>query len=257
MTKQLPEVASRKTSNFSRSVLLSLAASVVLLLGSIAFALSWTAGQHDQLAERNTELMIESAVESLKDRTETLAFDYAFWDPYYEAVISNDDEWLYPNVGSGAIEGTAIEMIVQILPGHESNQGWDHLHEDEAPTPGLLDEEIAQRVNATLDATPSTSQDVFSYFEVIDGQVWLLAVSRITPYEGISPDIPDIEIPRQVMGVRLSEEVLDRLGVRYLLKDIDLSRDAPVFNSALELKNFPGTRSRICPGSHRRPVPRS
>ena len=241
MRKQADDRSTTQTSNFSRNVAYALALSVVLLIGAVAFTAKWISNQHDLLAESNSFQVVETALTSLRDRTESLGYDYSNWDPYYEAVLSDDEEWLYSNAVGGELEeGADIELISQILPGHRLNQGWSIRHNDIVPTSGILDDDLMARMNAALDPTELNSRSVITSYEILDGEIWILAASRIIPWDGVDETVTDLEVPRQILGTRLTDEHLNAINDRFFLQGMNLSFDAPFHINFIELQSISG-----------------
>jgi signal transduction histidine kinase len=225
--------------SFSRSLALGLVLAVVMLVGAVVFTAKWISVRHDSLAASSSNLMVSSALDALANRNAAFNADYAHWDEHHDQLLEGDWTWLCENVGVAAVEGTAIELVAYIPPGHDRNLGWSYLHQDEAPKVGIIGQELASSMIAILPATP-TRRDVVTSFEEIDGQIWLLALTRITPFDGISAEIPDLDIWLFINGTRLTETVLSDLESSFLLQGIDLSMDAPKYASFLPLQSSAG-----------------
>lgn len=230
------------TTNFSRRVAYALGLSVLMLLGAVVFTANWIAAQHDQLARENSYQVVGSAMTSMAERTESLGFDYSHWDPYYAAVLGNDIPWLYENtVGGDLVEGSDIEMLIHILPGHQIARGWSIRHNGSTPHDGIVAADLLATINPALDATEINSKSVLTSYEVIDGELWILATSRIVPWDGVDATIADQDVPRQILGARVTQDQLDAMADRFFLQGIALSFDAPLYPDHIVLKSTDGT----------------
>lgn len=238
MTQASKQDSMRVDTRFSRRVAFALGCSVALLIGAVAFTANWIAGQHDQLARSNSFQIVGSALGALSERTESLAHDYSHWDPYYDAVLNNDYDWLYPNIVGGDFEeGADIELLVQLLPGHTTSQGWSVRHIGEVPTPDILDDALIAKMNAALNGTEINGRNVVSSFETIDGEIWIVAISRIIPWDGVAETVTDLEVPRQILGTRLNQDILNEINDQFFLRGMDLAIEAPKHADSIELKS--------------------
>lgn len=225
---------------FSRSLAMGLVLSVGFLISAVVFTAKWISLEHDLQSERNSVFMVEASLDAMHVRTATIAQDTSFSDEHLQRLLAKDKEWLYENIGASSVEDTATEMTAHILPGQAQNWGWSFQIGEKAPAPGILDQGLAASLNASLPAQ-SASRKVSTSFEIIDGQIWLLGISRVgVPGEAFTQDHPDAEIPRFVTGARLTDTMLREIESNFLLQDIDLSFDAPKFAAFLPLQSSTG-----------------
>lgn len=240
MANVLAKDAGAGQKGFGLSVVYAAIMAVILLIGAVWFSATWIADQHDKTAKLNGEMMMDSSVESEVEQMVTLAKDYSYWDPYYEAVLANDVEWLYPNTGEGVYEDGSIELIAHIFPGHQRHQGWDYSNIGEAPTSDIVDDAVFAKINAALDETVSKREAVTTV-EMMNDEIWLFVGTWITPFNGVDVSIPDRQIPRQIMGKRLNDTFLAAVSSGHMMRDFDLSTDEPTRTSSMPMNSVDGT----------------
>ena len=59
---------------------------------------------------------MRGGIASFRARLRTLVKDYSIWDEAYEAVITDDRDWLYSNIGNAAAEIGTLDLIVFVAP---------------------------------------------------------------------------------------------------------------------------------------------
>ncbi|MCB1358098.1 MAG: hypothetical protein KDK53_16960 [Maritimibacter sp.] len=245
--------------NFTRNLKSALLATAVVLAAAIAgLAIGITNGQ-DRLALDASHRMVEGAFKGLADRTEILTREHAFRDETYRAVQTGDEEWIYANLAARA--GTVHELSVIVEPasrggfdqdrfgpadvgqerGERADFGWRADVATRAPTPGLIPPAVLAGLDDQLDTVPATARAAASSYAWIDGELWLLAISRIGPRDHIAPDVADATMPRLVMGKRLSPELLDRIGAPFLVSGLKVTPDAAPGGIGVALRDAGGT----------------
>ena len=225
--------------HFTRNLKSALLAAAVVLTAAIAGLMFGISKGHDQLALDTSQRMVEGGLKGFEERVLSLTRDYAFWDDFYRAALRDDVDWMYTNVA--AKKGTESDISVVIAPNGRADFGWRSDVESAAPRPGLVPGDTLALLHEQLERVPVTDRNGYSTFARIDGDVWLLAMSRVVPWNGIAPETPDNAIPRLVMGKRLSPEVLAEIGAPFLIHDLGWVADGAPRKTGLALRDARGT----------------
>ena len=224
--------------HFSRNLQNALLAAAVVLVVAVVALSTGISRENDELARENSYQMVEGGLTGLEDRLLSLTRDYAFWDEFYEAILSKDVDWMYPNVASQ--EGTESDITIMIEPHDRADFGWRSDIESEAPIAGLVPPETLELLHEQLDAVPVTDRNAYSTFAWLDEDLWLLSMSRVVPWEGIAPDTPDAAIPRLVMGKILTPELLAEIGAPFLIHDLELTTPSAAEDARFALRDARG-----------------
>ncbi len=187
------------------------AAGIVVLIMVVLSSVLWMSAAHNKLAEHSSEELVGAGINSLRQRTLTLVRDYSAWDEGYEALLADDRDWLYSNIGASVTEIGTFDMALLAVPGRDESFGWVAGSPRDGEN-GLLPEEILKPMLALLDQPgPATvaSRTLIARFE---GEPWIFAVSEVTPVEGPPAGVPAHLLPIQIHGVQLSGERLDQIG---------------------------------------------
>lgn len=205
-----------------------MAAALVALVSGALVAVFWMAAAYDDLGKTSAERMIWGGVHDLEVSLSVTTEDYSVWTASWEAARARDWPWLAENMGSGVYdgEGTIADLFVIFEPGGVVEYGWTEETGAE-PTPGLLDPEALAVVNEAFDAAPEAFGEALTLYVRSRGEVWLLAAIRMTPTEGALDGVTDAETPRFVSGRKLTPELLQALGEKFLISGATLSDAAP------------------------------
>ena len=106
----------------TRLSLMHLGASAVLI-ASIVIGTLLLAKEHDRQASNYMQQMIDAKASSFERRMRATNRDYSVWTEAYEAILNRDISWLYSNIGTGAAEIGALDLIVLVPPGAQPF-GW-------------------------------------------------------------------------------------------------------------------------------------
>lgn len=205
-----------------------------ILVASIVVGTLWLAKEHDRQAALYMQQMIDTKVRSFEKRMRATNRDYSVWTEAYEAIVNGDLAWLYSNIGTGAAEIGALDLIVLVAPDGAPPIGW-RLESPEGGETDLLPEALIQRMLDLLSGTQSSERVVKSAYAMLDGEVWLLTVTRVTPIDGVPADVADADLPRQIQGVRLDQYLLKDIKESFILQDVALTRDASSEQQTLAL----------------------
>ena len=126
---------------------------VVILILVVLSSVLWISAEHNKLAIESSESMVRGGITSFRMRLRTLVRDYSIWDEAYDAVVADDRDWLYSNIGNAAGEIGTLDLIVFVYPGSGEPYGWrpGSPWEGEA---NLLPPDLLQRDPADARGTP-------------------------------------------------------------------------------------------------------
>jgi signal transduction histidine kinase len=200
------------------------ASGVLLLVLVVLSSVAWISAEHNKLALESSESMVRGAVTGFRTRLRTLVRDYSLWDEAYAAVIADDRDWLYSNIGSAASELGTVDLILFIRPGGgEPPFGWRSGSPAEGET-GLIPPEVLAEILDMLDHEPTEDDQPPTMLAALDGAPWIFSVARVTPMSGEPDEIARDMLPIQVHGQRLSEDRLTAMGRSLLIDDLKLSQ---------------------------------
>lgn len=205
-----------------------------ILIALIIVGTLWLAKEHDRQAAIYMDQMIGAKLNSFERRMRATNRDYSVWTEAYEAILERDMEWLYSNIGTGAAEIGALDLIVLVPPGDAEAVGWRM----ESPASGeaaLLPPAILDNMLDLLSGTPVSERIVKSAYAILDGQVWLLTVTRVVPVDGVPEDVADADLPRQIQGVRLEQYLLQDIKDSFILHEVGITRAATSGQQSLPL----------------------
>jgi len=198
-------------------------AGVLFLVLVVVASVLWVTSEHNRLARTASERLVASAVAGHRGKVETLVRDYSVWDEAFAAVRADDRNWLYGNIGNAAAEIGTLDLIVFVDPLTGLEVGWRAGSPPEGEV-GLLPQELRDQVYALSDADGSRPRAIFAK---LDGEIWALASSVVRPVAGVPAGIPRAEMPRQIHGLMLSSERLQRIAESLLLEGGLTRVDAP------------------------------
>jgi len=225
---------------FSRQLAIILMAVVTALVLVTGVTTVWISREHNTLSENGIKRMISNGVSMLEDRQEILALDYSLWTPAYEGIRAGDMPWIYENIGMGAAaEPAAADLIIIVEPGEAVQYGWVTGMEEE-PSTDLLPADTIAAMLRLLDDIPTDSEVAVSRFARVDGQTWLLAITRVMPYEGLPAGVTDEDLPRHLFGMKIDDTLMSELGAQFLVDDLALAQEPVPGMSSLPLGDGSG-----------------
>jgi sensor domain CHASE-containing protein len=228
---------------------------IVLLILVVVSSVLWLSARHNELARDSSERMVAGGIGAFKAKMQTVVKDYSIWDEAYDAVRADDFGWLYSNIGTGAAEIGALDKIVIVDPIRSRNFGW----RADSPEQGerdLLPPEIIATMIRMLSGAGDSENASESVFELLNGEPWAFAITRIIPVGGLPEGTELADLPMQIHGLHVTKEVLDGIGANMLMDDLGIS-DSPCRTTA----SFPSSRARaprspMSTGCRRVPAPR-
>ena len=209
----------------SRLSMMHLAASAVLVC-VIVLGTFWLSVEHDRQAASGAGKMVDTKIASFEEQLRATNRDYSVWTEAYRAILGNDMDWLYSNIGTGAAEIGALDLIVLVPPGDVAPFGW-RAGSPEGGETDLLPAELVEAMLAMLRGTSAAEKLVRSAYAFVDGDLWLLTVTRVTPIDGVPVGVADAAIPRQIQGVRIASQLLEDIRAAFILQDVEIAGTIP------------------------------
>ena len=120
-----------------------------------------------------------------------MLLDYAIWTAAYERILASDVDWIGPNIGASA-EIATFDLAVILPPGGGTPFGWDARG---GPQADLLDPTAIATVNGLLDGVPIDSGTAEAAYVRSGGALWLLAIGRVVPQDGLPAGVSDAACP--------------------------------------------------------------
>ena len=231
---QADDTAGREVRLSTRLSIMHLGASAVLI-ASIVIGTLWLAKEHDQQASIYMQQMIDAKVKSFEKRMRGTNRDYSVWTEAYDAILNRDIPWLYSNIGTGAAEIGALDLIILIPSDDTPPIGW-RLNSPESGETDLLPPALIKDMLGLLSGTSASDRVVRSVYALIDDEVWLLTVTRVIPVDGLPADLADTDAPAQIQGQRLEQNLLKEIKDSFILQDVSIAPAAAPGQSSRPLQ---------------------
>lgn len=215
------------------------AAGVALLIFVVLSSVLWISAEHNKLALESSESLVRGGITSFRVRLRTLVKDYSIWDEAYDAVVRDDRDWLYSNIGNAAAEIGTLDMIVFVPPGGTPfgwTEGSDEQGEDDLLPPLLLGAILRLLDTATVEEGAKRT-----LLADLDGEPWAFTVATVTPVDGVPTGLPSEMMPRQIHGLRLSGERLEQIGRNLLVDGLSLASAPTKGQAAIPLEDYAGS----------------
>lgn len=205
---------------FSRRLVAYHVSAIAILIVVVVGSLLWVSGQHNLLARASAEKMVRGGIASFEQSMKDVVLDYSVWTEAYDAILAHDMDWIYSNLGTGAAETGALDMIVIVEPGGDA-YGWQSGTGPEGET-GLIPPGLLRTLLGLLDGTAPDGKAAPVAYAELDGEVWAFAVTRVVSTEGTAGGATDAGLPRQVQGLRVTDALLGEIGAHFLMDDLAL-----------------------------------
>jgi signal transduction histidine kinase len=186
----------------------------------------WISAEHNTLARRASEDLVGSGVKSLRTRLGSFARDYSIWDDAYDSLVIDDRDWIYRNIGNAASEIGTLDLIEFVYPPIGEPFGWQLGSPPEGEA-NLLPRDLLTRILRELDVPGKGDGRPDTIFANWKGDPWIFALALVRPVEGIPAGVSPEDLPRQIHGLRLSDQRLATIGSDLLLDDIRLDSSPP------------------------------
>lgn len=199
--------------------------------------------EHDRFAAASSERMVRGGIAALHSKYEAVVRDYSVWDEAYEAILREDDAWLYSNIGTGSAEIGALDLIVLHDPVTGVDRGW--VEGSDAPgETGLLPPEIMETALGLLaaddDRAAAAPFEARSVFARMDGATWIFSATRVRPVSLETPSRPEHELPVQIQGLRITDDVIGLIAANMQMDRLELSVETAPGQIAADLTNAAG-----------------
>lgn len=210
---------------------------VLLLILVVLSSVTWISAEHNRLALRSSESMVEGGLNSFRSRLRTLVRDYSIWDEAYDAAMLDDRQWLYRNIGNAAAEIGTLDLIVFVNPSTGAPFGWRRGSPPDGET-GLIASDVLAQILDALD----TGDDIQppTILALRGGRPWVFSAARVTPVGGPPPDVPAELLPVQIHGFEVSGDRLGRIGQGLLIDDLRLSEQPNPGEARVPLVDYAG-----------------
>jgi signal transduction histidine kinase len=193
---------------------------VTLLVLALLSSVLWISAEHNKLALESSENMVRAGIASFRSRLRTLVRDYSIWDEAYEAVVADDRDWLYSNIGNAAAEIGTLDMIV-FVPKSGTPFGWQHDSPEVGET-DLLPPALLGTILAMLDTSAADDGQPPTLLASLDGLPWAFSAAHVTPVDGAPAGVSPADLPVQIHGLQLSDARLHQIGRNLLIRDLSL-----------------------------------
>jgi len=225
---------------FSRRLAIILTAVVTVLVLVTGVTAVWISREHNALSETGTKRMISGGISALEDQLRATTLDYSLWTEAYQAIRAGDTPWVWSNVGSGAAETGTTDLMIIVEPGEAVEYGWI-TGMGEEPAANLLPAGAIVAMLRLLDDIAVDSRQAVSRFARIDGQTWLLAITRVLPYADHLPTgLIDEDLPRHLFGLKIDDTLMSELGAKFLVDDLMIAQEPVPGMSSLPLGDGSG-----------------
>ncbi len=222
-------------SNTSRLFLLSVVAMVImffLVVGGVTLFL--TNAQND-MAQRNTEKLVNTAVKNQRSDLELYTIDYSMWDEGLANTAARNIDWIYPNMAS-TVETGAFQSFSVIYDNGDVLSWLDETADEIRPAYlSTQDIEVLRAAKAKVATNESSS-----LYRQVGGEIWVLSTLHSQPYRPGEAPIDVSGNPLLVFGQRVDEAFLTEVENTFLIDGVELQYDTA---------NLPADRSIPLPGA--------
>lgn len=220
---------------FSRRLAVYHIGGILALILVVVVTVLWVSMQHNQLAKASSIQLVRGGISLFKVRAEARVRDDSVWDEAFAAATDWDVPWLYRNLGTAATDLSTLDMIVLSDMVTGENIGWT----SGSPPAGevdLLPAEIMRQLVGLLDSGVTVTRGR-STFLTFDGEPWIFAIATLSPTSGEVNGDERERMPKQIHGYRVSQEVIERIGLTLNMADLEIA-DAPAHGfSSIALTN--------------------
>jgi signal transduction histidine kinase len=210
----------------SKRMILVHTVGILLLIISGLGTLLVTTKRFNDLQRDASQVMVETQISALRDKTETFVRDYSVWDEAFEAFRTDDVDWIYRNIGTAATDIGALDLIVMLDQKGGKTLRWV---EGSAPdgsaapvAPEVIDEILARRPSDPADVEWTTSM-----VRMVGGVPWIFAATTVRPIEIAQGALTFADLPIQIHGVEIGPAILAEMAAPILVEDLHAVTGAP------------------------------
>lgn len=107
----------------SRQLTMILMATVTALVMVIGVSTVWMSREHNAVSAASTRQMISGGISALEDRLRAITIDYSLRTGAYQTIRAGEAPWIWNNIGAGAAESGAADLMIVIEPGEAVRSG--------------------------------------------------------------------------------------------------------------------------------------
>jgi diguanylate cyclase (GGDEF)-like protein len=196
-----------KSAISSRHITFMLMSLGILSSAVIFGTMFWLSERINALDEARTRDLISVKLAATQSALERAALDYAHWTAAYTVVIEGDDDAIYDNLGSGAVEGALFDHL--FILDNSATELYRFEKPDSAPGIDFLQSRAVQ------DALTALRETAPEEFNTVTGLVYYKGAMAAMSLAWITPDDLDLlshrPAPILVSLVSLGETYLHRL----------------------------------------------
>ncbi len=213
-------------------------AGVVMLILVVLSSVLWISAEHNRLALESSENIVRRGVEAFRQRLRTLVKDYSIWDEAFDAVMQDDRDWLYSNIGNAAAEIGTLDMIVFLGPEGEA-YGW-RVGSPRWGEPNPLPEPVTRAIVELLASKDDGAAPARTLLADLGGETWAFSVARVMPVSGVPMGMDTRDLPIQIHGMRLSGDRLSQIGADPVVGTLALADEPLPDEASVPLIDFDG-----------------
>ena len=204
----------------TRRIAVLLFGAVAVTIFTISSVLVWMSGEFNEKSLQDSRVMINGGLEAIDDTLRLVTVDYSWWQDAYDNIRADDFDWLVSNIGSGATDSSALDLVVLSPAEGPEKYGWIKGQEEEGPQADLLTPAQVQQMRELLIDAPTDEVVARTQYVKIGEKVFLLAAAYITSddLEGLDFDTLTVNIS----GFVLDEDRIAALGATFLTDDLEL-----------------------------------
>ncbi len=207
-----------------RHIFVTLVGTGIVAIAAIAILAFWMAKATNEIASENAKRLLESSIGAELTRVEITTGDYGNWNEAYEWLIARDGEAILANLGTGATESNAFDLL------YISDVNGTPLYAYETGGQGsdlsLVDRDLLSLMANEVNALPRQQYETTSHIAFIDGRLTLIGASRIQPI-GLD-DLDFSQTPVIVGGIWLTQSQLEKIGEKLLIDNLSIMRGSGV-----------------------------
>jgi diguanylate cyclase (GGDEF)-like protein len=228
------------TRNLPTKIATIVAASIILVVITAAFSFVWMTRALDQSALEQSEAQVEIVRENLLSRINMMTLDYAKWDWAYDAVEAEDVEWLFGNIGSAALVGKVVQLVVIWDGKFEQPLGWLDDGTIEPRSNLVAEMTLVAAEHLLADATPGEFDSV-EFFQWRGDELFVMGVSYFEPVEnpGRVPEA-DRLAGLLLMGTRIGAEAVSEIARSLSLTGTMIALSQPADRPSMALPGVDG-----------------